>query len=84
MFDNVNSTEQEGNEVGVTQKGIISDAVCTAVYYLGEMRKQDLVFASHRLANVFCNASHSCATAGHIVVWKRQPKIMASYCEIVG
>ena len=84
VFDDGNSTEQEGNEVADTQPGIVSDAVCIAVHHLGEMTKQDLVFDTHRLANVLCDASNSCATAGHIVVWKKQPMMMTSYCEIVG
>lgn len=42
------------------------------------------VFAEHRLAAVFCDSEGSCATPGHMVVFRSRPMSMRQYCQAVG
>lgn len=44
----------------------------------------DLVFEKHMVKEVLCDDMGSCATEGHMVVWKGVAMMMRSYCELVG
>lgn len=59
------------------------DSVCIGAHSLGHLARQDLVFERDRRARVLCDANNSCATPGHIVVWKGDPMMMRRYCEVV-
>lgn len=45
---------------------------------------EKLIYRSHRRASVLCDANTSCATAGHIVVFKEEAMMMSSYCTLAG
>lgn len=57
--------------------------VCIAVHSLTHLSQRDLVYARHRLARVLCDLRGSCATPGHIVLFRGVPMMMNSYCEAV-
>lgn len=42
-----------------------------------------LVYARHRRRVVLCDSGESCATPGHVVVWKGTAMMMKSYCALV-
>eukprot|EP00177_Eucheuma_denticulatum_P002879 GFKZ01005176.1.p1 GENE.GFKZ01005176.1~~GFKZ01005176.1.p1 ORF type:complete len:589 (+),score=34.04 GFKZ01005176.1:334-2100(+) len=44
----------------------------------------DLVFEKHVVKEVLCDARGSCATEGHMVIWKGVAMMMRSYCELAG
>lgn len=56
---------------------------CIAASALQNMRREDLVFDEDRFASVLCDSSGSCATPGHMVVFKGRGMMMKSYCAIV-
>ena len=60
--------------------------VCIAVHHLDEeaVAEEDRVFVTDFTAKVLCDHMESCATPGHMVVWKYRAMMMKSYCEIVG
>lgn len=57
------------------------DEVCIGAHHLQGV--DSLVYDSHRKAKVLCDSMGSCATPGHIVHWKGEAMMMASYCELV-
>lgn len=57
------------------------DEICVDARALAHLAESDLVFPSHRRARVLCDGVGSCATAGHIVVWRDVAMRMQSYCE---
>ena len=59
------------------------DEVCVDAEALAHLPARDLVFATHRVARVLCDTNGSCATRGHIVVWRGVPMMMRSYCREV-
>lgn len=58
--------------------------VCVAVHLLQLLPKHELVYDTHQSAVVLCDQFRSCATPGHIVVWRGLPMMMRSYCDIIG
>ena len=59
-------------------------AVCVATKHLKGFGDKELVFETHQRAAVLCDEHGSCATPGHMVVWKGQGMMMRRYCESVG
>ena len=70
-------------------KGVVSassekkteDGGCIGAHLLKSFHKTQLVFDSHRKANVLCDQFGSCATPGHIVHWKSEAMMMRTYCK---
>lgn len=58
--------------------------VCVDANLLSHIDQQELIFSTHRRASVLCDAHGSCATSGHIVVYKEKSMMMCSYCEMDG
>lgn len=58
-------------------------AVCIDVRMLDHLPRNTLVFEEHRLAVVLCDDTGSCATPGHIVMWRGKAMMMRTYCGIV-
>lgn len=58
------------------------EPICIAAKHLAHLSKSELVFTDHRLTNVLCDVNGSCATHGHVVVYKGQGMMMRSYCDI--
>lgn len=70
------SGDDSGNQEG-------SAAVCIDAKALDHLDRKDLVFDQHAIANVLCDASGSCATRGHIVMFQGKAMMMQRYCDIV-
>lgn len=60
------------------------NAVCVDAAALAGMKRDKLVFAEHRLAEVLCDGNGSCATAGHMVVFEGRTMMMRTYCAAMG
>lgn len=60
----------------------IDDAVCIGSHSLGHISREELVFEKDVVAHVLCDVDGSCATAGHMVVYKGRGMMMKSYCEL--
>ncbi|PXF48234.1 Early nodulin-12A [Gracilariopsis chorda] len=58
------------------------DEICIGVHHLSHMAYKDLIYSSHRVARVLCDKSSSCATPGHIVLYKGEAMMMRKYCTI--
>lgn len=58
-------------------------AVCVSTIHLKHMKSSDLVFSEHRRAFVLCDSHGSCATPGHIVVYKSHAMTMRRYCKMM-
>lgn len=58
-------------------------SVCVATHLLQSLPKHELVYDTHQPAVVVCDPFRSCATPGHIVVWRGIPMMMRSYCDII-
>lgn len=57
--------------------------VCIAASMLSEFGAADLVYRAHRRAQVLCDMQGSCATEGHMVVYRGDAMMMETYCERV-
>ncbi|PXF44036.1 hypothetical protein BWQ96_06209 [Gracilariopsis chorda] len=58
---------------------------CIAVHHLkGERLKNALLYKSDVLARVLCDENESCATPGHMVIYRERAMMMRSYCELAG
>lgn len=57
-----------------------TSAVCIDAK-LVEASGHQQVYRTHRSAEVFCDISGSCATAGHIVVFNGKIMMMSKYCQ---
>lgn len=69
--------DQERNDMEVRGD---AECACVAVDALAHLPHDGLVFRAHRRASVLCDAYGSCATPGHIVVYRDAPMSMATYC----
>lgn len=61
-----------------------STSVCISTEHLAHLPSSSLVFRNDVLAPVLCDTSGSCATAGHMVVFRGRGMMMRRYCEEVG
>lgn len=61
----------------------LSTNVCIASKHLRHMPPELLLYKNHYLSHVLCDCNGSCATPGHIVVYKGQSMMMSSYCSQV-
>eukprot|EP00178_Gracilaria_changii_P025519 TRINITY_DN78611_c0_g1_i1.p1 TRINITY_DN78611_c0_g1~~TRINITY_DN78611_c0_g1_i1.p1 ORF type:complete len:333 (+),score=45.94 TRINITY_DN78611_c0_g1_i1:226-1224(+) len=61
-----------------------SDSVCIAVHSLQHFSEKELIYGSHRVARVLCDSKQSCATHGHVVVYRGRAMMMHSYCQLTG
>lgn len=59
------------------------DGVCVDAALLAQVPQKDRVFSTDRRASVLCDASGTCATSGHMVVWKNKPVSMMQYCSML-
>lgn len=66
------------------QDGEEGDAVCIDAEALSHLPGDQLVFENHRLARVLCDVYGSCATPGHVVMYRASPMMMKNYCEMAG
>lgn len=71
------------SKVAGEQLNIAEVNSCIDVRALGEFRKEGLVFEKDRIGRVYCDGQESCATGGHMVVYRGNGMMMKSYCEIV-
>ncbi|CDF40909.1 unnamed protein product [Chondrus crispus] len=60
------------------------DDVCIDVRALGHLSSNGLVFEKHAVSRVLCDENDSCATRGHMVVFRGHAMRMSTYCESVG
>lgn len=58
--------------------------VCIAVDALKGFAASSLIFTTHKRTFVLCDQHDSCATAGHMVIYKHVPMTMSSYCNMTG
>lgn len=56
---------------------------CFDAHAMQHMSMSQLVFPSHRLAGVLCDAYGSCATPSHMVIYQNLPMTMLRYCSMV-
>lgn len=78
---------RRGAEATADRMGAVKieeNAVCVGVAHLQHLSSEELVYDRHRLARVLCDESGSCATPGHVVVYRGQPLMMRRYCDLVG
>lgn len=61
-----------------------SENACIALDALKGYASSSLVFATHKRTNVLCDNYGSCATAGHMVIYKHVAMSMSSYCGMTG
>lgn len=57
---------------------------CIAVHSLKHLPITSLKYLNHRMATVLCDENHSCATPGHMIMFRGDAMMMKSYCHIVG
>lgn len=69
---------------GTSPQASPEEEVCVDASALEHLERHELVFAKHVTARVLCDLSGSCATRGHMVVWKGDAMMMRSYCDVVG
>lgn len=69
-----------GNALG----GGDGEGACVDARLVRHFAHHELVFERHVLRRVLCDEHDSCATAGHLVVYKGNPMMMRSYCLAVG
>lgn len=74
----------EENIDAESEEGSVVTGVCFDANALGHLDRTDLVYPQHQWANVLCDNDDSCATAGHMVVWKKNAMMMKRYCEMIG
>eukprot|EP00177_Eucheuma_denticulatum_P005625 GFKZ01010239.1.p1 GENE.GFKZ01010239.1~~GFKZ01010239.1.p1 ORF type:complete len:284 (-),score=2.54 GFKZ01010239.1:673-1416(-) len=55
--------------------------ICIDARLLSHLPAHQLVFPSNNPAVVLCDANGSCATPGHMVVWRAQSMMMRTYCN---
>lgn len=72
--------EEAGSDSLPSRDARTDDASCIDVALLQSLDASELVFASSRRAAVLCDAQGSCATAGHMVVWRGTAMSMRTYC----
>lgn len=58
------------------------DAICIDAKALGRFDKEELLFKTHQQAKVLCDKHASCATPGHIVMFRGKGMMMKSYCKL--
>lgn len=58
--------------------------VCVDARALTHLRREELVFEKDSIARVLCDSDGSCATKGHMVIFRGQAMIMGGYCAMVG
>lgn len=56
--------------------------VCIAANMLTGVQRSDLVYAEHKRAQVLCDENGSCATDGHMVLYRGVAMMMATYCDL--
>lgn len=70
--------------VGALPDGVSNeDPACIDARALEHLRRENLMFERHVLAHVLCDVKSSCATPGHMVVFRGQAMMMRSYCGMV-
>lgn len=57
--------------------------ICIDARALQHMDRKDLVFRYHVWSHVLCDEMGSCATSGHMVIFRGRRIMMQSYCEMV-
>lgn len=57
--------------------------ICIASVHLQDVARDSLVFERHVPARVLCDEFGSCATAGHMVLFRNTAMTMSTYCEII-
>lgn len=84
------STAPEGDEVTFVESSSepsptpAQGGVCVDVRLLRGVPREGLVFREDVLAEVLCDREGSCATEGHIVLWRERGMMMKTYCKEVG
>lgn len=71
------------NVDGSGANGDGGDNTCIDAAALRHLAPHQLLLASHRHARVLCDPSGSCATPGHIVLFRGTPMMMRRYCSLV-
>ena len=57
--------------------------VCIDARALGHISTNGLVFEKHAVSRVLCDENNSCATRGHMVVFRGHAMRMSTYCDSV-
>lgn len=58
------------------------DQVCIDARAIKHLPSEELVFHRHRMARVLCDSNGSCATPGHMVMFRGHGIRMRTYCRI--
>lgn len=81
--ENEGEEDEDGEEEEKKKKAEEEDG-CVDARALAHLGAGELVYGSHVKARVLCDATGSCATPGHVVVFKGETMMMRRYCEKVG
>lgn len=57
-------------------------SICIAVDALASLPHHSLVYKQHYRALVLCDPNNSCATPGHVVIYKNVAMMMSTYCTL--
>lgn len=60
-----------------------TSAICVDANALAHLPRHRLRYLNHMMAPVLCDASGSCATPGHMVIFRETAMMMHSYCALV-
>lgn len=69
------------SQVTVGPEESVESDICIDANLLSHLPAENLVFPTHRRANVLCDTFESCATPGHIVEYRGQGMMMRTYCQ---
>eukprot|EP00178_Gracilaria_changii_P025427 TRINITY_DN78311_c0_g1_i1.p1 TRINITY_DN78311_c0_g1~~TRINITY_DN78311_c0_g1_i1.p1 ORF type:complete len:434 (+),score=42.99 TRINITY_DN78311_c0_g1_i1:90-1304(+) len=69
-------------EDALTSASSQDGGACIAMHSLQHLPNRQLLYTQPRLARVLCDSNRSCATPGHMVVYKARLMMMSTYCEI--
>lgn len=68
-------------ESGSNGNGGDTSEVCIDANALRHLPERQLVYEKHKWGRVLCDEKESCATPGHMVVFRSEAMMMSSYCE---
>lgn len=76
------SMSKKHAEIIEDQNGSFSiKEICVAAHHLEHLPREELVYKTHKLANVLCDTHENCATSGHMVLFHDRPMTMKTYCS---
>ena len=79
-------TVSGSDDVVSTNSGVNNETgeACIDARALGHFPLNRLVFRTHAVSRVLCDTNDSCATRGHVVIFRGRAMRMRIYCKLVG